>query len=253
MYENWVLSFQFQWTPILTFTRRRLQLLDWFEKNTEPVAFVDEPERVGVGIISPDLRLTVRRASVSIESGASGLAVEKLRPAIDGVFEVLTPRGMIGTRFMATGVTPLDDADYDGERRAFGTMAGGRAFSDSDQFAVSDGSALVDLVSDDLYLQVEWGIVSGDELLERLSDPEMSRISGRGDDEGQGALVRRTARRRDVPLVGIFTDQMGTWRRGSKVASPEDVLNLISEAQLTTSTVATSFADMFQRATKEAK
>lgn len=251
MYENWLLSIQFKWTPILTFSRRRLKLLDWFESNTEPAAFVDTPERVGVALIAPDLRVSVTRHGIVVESGTSELDVGKLSPAIEGVFEVMDPRAVLATRYFATGATPLTDADYFEECSAFGRMVGGSAVGDA--FRVIDGSALVDLQSETMQVQVEWGIVSGDELFARVTDPGMSRIDGREDDHGQSALARHTGVHRDLPDVAIFTDQRGSWRTGGQASDVSNVLKLVSEAKQTATTVATGFAELFRQAAKEAR
>jgi hypothetical protein len=256
MYEGWLLGVQFQWAPIITFSRRRLQLLDWFEKNLEPVSFIDDPERerVGVGLVVPDLRVAVTRSGMLIESGASGIEIEKLLPAIKGVFEVMEPRSVIATRFFAMGATPLADVDYATECAAFGRLVGGAVAVPGDALTVADGSAVVDLESETLKVQVEWGVVNGRELSERLITPRMSRIAehANSEDDDTSALVRWASRRRAFPEVAIFTDQVGRWQTAARVSDVDSVLKLVSEAKQTASTIAASFADTFENVAKEA-
>ncbi len=255
MYQDWLSSFRFRWTPILTYTRRHLALLDWFERNVEPVAFVDRPEMqaVGVALTAPDLRVTVRRSEMVIESGLSRLSIEKLLPAVTGVFEIFEPSSVLASEYLSTGVVPIDDvdADYYQQCASFGAMSSGEGFNSSDTWQVTDGSGVVDLTTDRLKVQVEWGIVKADELLKRLRDPEMSRLAGRMGIGDRAKIAQITKPGGEIPNLSVYTDQVGFWRSGGSVAEAADVFKLVAEAQQAASNVATALADTFLSKTRE--
>lgn len=240
-------SFRFQWTPILTYTRRHLALLDWFEQNIEPVAFIDRPEKhaLGVALVAPDLRITVTRAGMTLESGLLGVPIERLMPAINGVFEVMEPSSVLATKYLSTGVVPLDGDDYFERCAQFGGVVSGSVFGESDSWRVTDGSAVVDLISETMKVQVEWGIVKGQELLDRLRNPEMSRLPGRTSQDEQASLAQRLDSGRDVPPVSVYADQVGFWRTGGSVDDVSDVMKRVTEAQQTASNVAAELAGTF--------
>ena len=248
MYEDWLSSFQFRWTPILTYSKRHLELLDWFERNIEPVAFIDQPEeqRLGVAIVAPDLRITVHRAGMSLESGLQGVPIDKLMPAIEGVFEVMEPASMLAIQYLSTGVVPLESEDYLEQCSQFGTLVSGGAFGDSSSWRVSDGSAVVDLTSDTMKVQVEWGIVEAPELLNRLSNPAMSRLANRMPLDERARIARATKPVREIPPVSVYVDQVGFWLTAGDVDDASVVMKRVTEAQQTASNVASLLSGSFR-------
>lgn len=249
MYQDWLSSFQFQWTPILTYTRRHLALLDWFEQNIEPVAFVDHPDKqlLGVALLAPDLRITVKRGGMTLESGLSDVPIEKLMPAVEGVFKVMAPSSVLATQYLSTGVVPLEGDDYYERCAQFGTLASGDVFGGSALWRVTDGSAVVDLTSETMKVQVEWGIVQNQELLDRLRHPDMSRLGNRMPVDERARIAHRTKPGRDVPPVSVYVDQVGFWRTGGSVDDVSDVMKRVTEAQQTASNVAAELAGKFRR------
>ncbi|WP_100451222.1 hypothetical protein [Mycobacteroides abscessus] len=247
MYQDWLSTVQFKWTPILTYTRRYLALLDWFEENIEPVAFTDRPDKqaVGVALVAPDLRLVVSRSGMILESGLSGLAIEKLMPAVTGVFEVMNPSSVLATQYMSIGTVSLRNANYYEQCSRFGVIAAGDGFNGSDQWRVADGSALVDLLSQAMKVQVEWGVVESDELLERLRNPTMSRLNHSAVGVERASIARNTTPGRDVPSVSVYTDQVGLWRTGGGVNEVSDVMKRVAEAQQTASSIGMRLAEKF--------
>ncbi|MDH6279552.1 hypothetical protein [Prescottella agglutinans] len=255
MYEGWLSSFQFKWTPIITYTRRHLGLLDWLEKNVEPVAFVDSPEKhtLGVALLAPDLRLTVGRSGLLLESGMSGLDVDRLAPAIEGVFEVMDPSSVLATEYRETGVVALAGADYYEECAKFGRLVGGGAFKPGSDYRVTDGSAVLDLESDRFKVQAEWGIVRSDELLSRLRTPEASRLRGGPARTESARIARSTPPGRELPEVSVYADQIGFWRSGGGVEDCAEVLKQVSVARQAARTIATDLADAFLDDLREAR
>ncbi len=126
MYHRWTSTHVFAWTPILTYTRRHLSLLEWFEQNLDPVAFTEKRDMVGIALLSEDLRITVTRSGMRLESGlAGGAAISHLLPAVSGVFEVLEPKDVVLSRsFSMGGTVDLCDVDYHEACARFGVKMG---------------------------------------------------------------------------------------------------------------------------------
>ncbi|TVS77000.1 hypothetical protein [Mycobacterium helveticum] len=246
MYERWVSIHAFRWTPILTFTRRHLALLDWLEENVQPVAFLDEPQTIGIAIGASDLRLTVSRAGMTIESGLSGLPVNRVVPALEGVFDLLQPKATILTVSNVVSTRELPGTDYDEMRRAFAIDVAGVP-SEVAELSALDGSSLVDLESDQQSAQVEWGIVEADELLMRLSNPKVSRIvRGRsGEEPRPKRQLVRSQIPRSLPEVSVFAELVITRLAGGAVTDAQSVSDIIEKVEDTAKTVTLSFADRF--------
>lgn len=237
MYRRWVTSCRFLWPPILTYSRRRGDLLEWFEAHLEPIASLDDGEIVGVAVLSPDLRITVTRQGFTLDSGLGGLDLIELSAAIDGVLEVLAPRDVILDSFTAAGVSSLDHDDYEAERASFAArsaLSGATAIASAGLLPV-DGSNLVDLTSTDLRVQVEWGVVRDDELLARLRHPEQSRLNGHTLDAD---ALHLTPPRWTAPPVGLYSNIWVRRKATVHVGSAGDVTAIVNTLQNTTTQIA---------------
>lgn len=175
--QRWTSSFRFEWTPIITFARRRAQFLDWVEENLEPVAFYDREGTIGVAIGSRSVRLTVSRQGMTLEDGsASDEGVHALETAIHGVCAVLEPRSVELSSASIAWSRDLEAASYNVARRSF-ARAISFFGSDEDVAIPVDASGLMDVLTSRYRGQIEWGVVSADELLMRLSTPEVGRLA----------------------------------------------------------------------------
>lgn len=239
MYKRWTSAYHFRWTPILTYTRRHLQLLDWFEENVDPVAFVENHSRVGVAIVAEDLRITVTRSCMMVESGLSGLPVSLLLPAIEGVFEVLQPKDTVLSFWSATATQDLGMADYNEERAHFASRLCGMG-PVAIGYRPIDGSALVDFSSPQSKVQMEWGIVRSSELLDRLQNPHLGRVDRLNSESIEGNPSQGAVSQDDMPEVSVFTDITARRVLGGEVSSVSDVADLISRADRAAESIATS-------------
>ena len=242
MYRRWTSAYKFKWTPILTYTRRHLALLEWFEEHLDPVAFVEHPGRVGVALIVDDLRVTVRRAGMQLESGLSGASVTHLSKAVEGIFQVFEPSDTVLTQARCTSSVALDAADYHETCARFGRMVGA-ANNVAGGFRAVDGSALLDLHSDQVRAQVEWGIVDADELLFRLTHPDVGRLSYEEVPEPRD----RTAGllQDELPPVSTLVDISATRVLGGEVSNPSSVEAAIAIADTEAQDVSESLARNF--------
>ncbi|MBX8687046.1 MULTISPECIES: hypothetical protein [Mycolicibacterium] len=251
MYKRWVSIYEFRWTPILTYTRRNLKLLDWFERNTEPVAFFDEPAKLGVAIGAGDLRLTVQRSGMTIESGLSGLPVSDLLPAIQGVFEVMEPKETVLTFANIVSTFELASDNYDEARRIFAQAVAGVPPQLAGLQSV-DASVLADLESPEASTQIEWGIVQNSELLYRLRNPRLGRIKRPGQVESlrSGGNIMPTG----LPDVGVYVESVAEVLQGGDVADAPSVGNVIVKAEDAAQQVTLGLSEKFntvEASTKE--
>ena len=245
MAHRWTSDYVVKWTPILTFTRRRLMLLDWFEQHIDPVAFVEDPERVGVAMVTADLRMMVARGFMIVSTGLTGGHIESLQTAMSGVFEILAPKEAILDRAFSTWSCPLPEADYNEERarlaasfgRASGGMIGG--------FRPVDGSALADLDSPELAGQVEWGVVTRDELFVRLSNPGLGRLSGSPRQQETDGQALRSRVEDEASDVSLLVDVSLRRKVGGQVADAGSVLLEVHDVDAAAGRVARALHDGF--------
>jgi hypothetical protein len=201
--QRWTTSYRFAWTPIVTFARRQLRLLDWIEENLEPVAFYDRGEgTTGIALLSRDIRLTVDRNSMILEDGAvidAGVSV--LREAVAGVLQTFEPQSLKLTSASMAWSNGLDGMPYNEARAGLSRRISGIDLSEDDVPVPVDVSALMDVLTPDYRGQVEWGIVSADELVERLSHPPMGRIAS-----NRPRVAQTTVDAEDLPESSLFID-----------------------------------------------
>lgn len=175
MAELWTVAHRIEWTPILTFGLRRLKYLDWLEEHTDPVAFIEDEERVGVSLLDTSLKLTVLRSSAILSSGDPTLDLSHMKRALEGLFEVFEPRHCALTTTNALWTHEVSGVEYNEARARLAAQHLGAA-GPSDLIRPLDTSALVDFDSGDYYAQVEFGIVNAQELEHRITDPRLGRL-----------------------------------------------------------------------------
>lgn len=168
---RWTSAAVASWTPILTFTRRRMAVLDWFEEHVHPVAFTDDPDHAGIAVESEFQRLRFDRQYLRIATEDRTARVEALGSALEGLWQLVEPQNVVLRRYFGAWSFALPGADYDTTRRAFATRCIGADLGPRARGA--DAAALVDVQSDFGTLQLEFGLVTAPELAERLAEPRM--------------------------------------------------------------------------------
>jgi hypothetical protein len=253
MYRRWVSAYQFKWTPILTYTRRHLELLSWLEKNTEPVSFTEtDMRRFGVALVAKDLRVTVDARGMNIQSGLSGVPTERLLPAIEGILTVMEPRDTVLTNATVAGSYQLEDADYHEECARFAIRTSALS-KPAGAFRPLDASVIADLESSDWKVQVEWGIVNKKELFTRLSDPSKGRLQrqqlpGGGRQPARHDLATFAD---ELPSVSVFTDMYLARRHGGEVGELGDVERVIGVTNAQAELISNGLAEQYLVDTRE--
>ncbi|MCD2170356.1 hypothetical protein LPW41_11675 [Microbacterium sp. JC 701] len=175
--QRWTSSYRFEWTPIVTFGRRQIRFLDWIEENLEPVAFYDQVGVTGVALVSRNVRLTLDQRGMTLQDGSAvDAGVSLLMPAVRGVFEILEPKGAQLHSASVAWSRGIDHVAYNEARASLARSISRIGLNDSGPLAI-DVSALMDIATPAYKGQVEWGVVSADELIDRLSVPEAGRLS----------------------------------------------------------------------------
>ena len=177
--------------------------------------------------------------------------IEKLMPAVEGVFKMMAPSSVLATQYLSTGVVPLEGDDYYERCAQFGTLASGDVFGSSALWRVTDGSAVVDLTSETMKVQVEWGIVQDQELLDRLRHPDIEQSLETGCPSITSKNSSSDETRARCPPVSVYVDQVGFWRTGGSVDDVSDVMKRVTEAQQTASNVAAELAGKFRSTARE--
>ncbi len=245
MAQHWTSAYEVRWTPILTFARRRLELLEWLDKHTEPVAFVEQPDYIGVALLTPDLRLTVDRSRMTVDTGVSGGSIDALVDAMEGVFEVLEPKDAVLHTASSYWSSTLPGADYHEERaRLAGQLTGVPTLGG---FRADDASGLADFESMEHHVQVEWGVVEQDELFSRLTMP-----LGRARQDQPAVRLPRESRRAlrgrlqeaDID-VSLLVDVRLTHKVGGLVSRGSDVVDVAADTDAVGAQFAGSLFDHF--------
>jgi hypothetical protein len=221
--QRWTTSYRFDWTPIVTFTRRQLALLDWIEAELDPVAFYDHAGTIGVAILSRDIRLTVNQRGMTLEDGAvldEGVSV--LEQAVGGALAVLEPRDVMMTSGSVAWSKALEGATYNEARAGLARVMSGLGTNNGAPLAI-DVSALMDVRSPDYSGQVEWGVVSAEELVERLSQPPMGRIATNRPEASSTALDPV-----DLPEASLFIDTTFWPLAGDKITDAAGIMSAVN-------------------------
>jgi len=224
--RNWAAAFTFQWTPVLTFTRRRLKLLDWIDSNLDPVAFFEEPDRIGIAVLTPDLRLEVDRFKMTaFHSAEAGAEISGLGDLITGVLDVLAPKNVSLSTASSVWSEPLDVDDYNEARARFAQRIG--LEPTGSEFRAFDASGLLDVESNNWRGQVEYGVVEGEELLFRLRQPQVGRIQGSSE---RWDTPVRLPELEEMDTTSVLIDVFLNRRHGGTVSGSEDVMTTIESA-----------------------
>jgi hypothetical protein len=233
----WTVSHRIRWTPIITFARRRLRLLDWFEEYTSPVAFYENDEHVGISLVDRGLRLMISRTHATLSSSTAGLSIDQMEPALRGVFEVLEPKGGVLATTNSVWTCDIEDGEYNEERAALAAAMTGVRGRESG-FRAIDTSALVDFESLEHLAQVEYGVVEATELQERLTDPDLGRMGS-----GSARLPYTGLLPEVVPPVSLLVEVALRRRVGGTVSSAGDVLQVAATEAKTASRIVSILAE----------
>jgi hypothetical protein len=161
---------------VVTFTRRRAAYLDWVEANTDPVAFRDDEETVGIAVGRRTQRVEVHRSGARLQLRNSLDEPGNLLGLIGGVSDCFEPERMRLTQYRAVWSMALESAYEETAARL-----AARSGVPSDYRPV-DCAYLTTLRWPGADVDVEFGIVNSQELVERVTDPEISRIGPAAED-----------------------------------------------------------------------
>lgn len=189
----WAVSQSYHWPPVVTFARRRGELLEWYDRHLEVFRFFEDEDAVGVEFSKHGERVTVDRSSVQIDLTNDGQVSDTLVVALDGVCSSIEPR-QIRHAWSAATVSMTLDCEYEVARRA---LASGVTFqpTDDDTFDALDIAVLMDVGTPMGAMQAEFGVTNAAELEQRLTMHGLSR-------QQHAPILQR--RPRDLPDVSLF-------------------------------------------------
>lgn len=162
---------------MLTFTRRRLELLDWFEANCEVVAFTDAPDHVGVAIGTEAQRIRLSRSHLRIELRAPDADLAQLEPALDKALETFAGQDPLPAMYMGVWTSAILGHSYDEARRQLARAGMPAAPLLPAGMRAVDCAILTDFESEVGAGKAEYGVVGAEELRDRLADPTQGRMA----------------------------------------------------------------------------
>lgn len=242
--RRWTSVYHFDWTPIITFGVRRLRLLEWMERNLDPVAFSDTEHHLGVALLDKNIRLMVHRSGMILQdAAASSSGVSSLGPAVEGVFQILEPKSVVLRSASTACSSELDEVDYNDARAWFARHTSG-IDSWPFGFRAIDASALMDLETHDYSTQVEWGVVSGPELAERLTQPQEGRMAS-----NRPAASRLAVKAEPLPATSLFVDMTIRAEHSEVISDTKGIEAAIQFVDTVGSSIASTLIDTAVRET----
>lgn len=221
--RRWTAAYAFGYTPVISFERRRTELLDWVEQNLEPAEFRDDQNEVGIAL-RPGVRIRISRRSVTLEDAvASAEGTTSLVPMLDGFFQMMEPRGLVPVRASIAWSSDHPLIDYSRATAILAEQVTGLPGSLASGIRAVDVASLVDFKGENVTIQAEYGIVSEEELLERLASDRIGRIKGRP--VAVGSLMAFD----ELPPVSIFVDTAVSPSRFAEISDPAGVQEAIRE------------------------
>ena len=195
MPSRWSTQISIGWHPILTFERRRLELLDWVEDNVHYTGFTDQPDVVGLEVGPSAARAQFRRQGLDISLNGPEREVSSLDDLLEGALTILAPKHPKILVVRSAWSHALEGSYEELCRRFASQVAIGLV---ADEFWATDASALVDFVTPQAQLQCEYGVVTKEELAARLENPSLSRLRTKM----QGASLFGTDDLPDLAMYG---------------------------------------------------
>lgn len=234
--QRWTASYSFQWTPIITFSTRRLRLLEWFEKNADPLAFFEDSSKVGIAVHSRDLKLTVTRSGLAVENGDCRNADSELAfDAIAGILNVMEPSNIALLHSAQALSQELAGVDYSAAGEAFaGRMVG----VPEGEYKAKDASALADIETNGWDLQPEWGVVTSAELVQRIENPKLSRGGALRPSTKLASTVANS-----MPDVSVFVDVLTHPSAPFLVSDADGIINSMKNVDMVTELLAIHLAE----------
>lgn len=199
---RWTSALAVTWSPLLTFERRRSELLEWIETNAKPKAFLDEGELLGIAIGSMAQRVRIDRNSLLMQLGSRTATPDPLEDVAQGVFDTFEPQDVTVRDYRGLWTAGIEGEYSELTERLAKRAAPLASMPDQSGLTAVDAAILVDLVSSRGSYQVEFGIVTPDELAIRLNRGVVQRI-----DVGHlSPLLSVDSLPRDVPPVNLFME-----------------------------------------------
>ncbi len=222
---RWTASLFVAWTPILTFQRRRSELLDWFERNVNISGFTEDDQHVGIEIARTQ-RVVVGRESLAIEQRTPDADAETLTHVLSGVFQTLEPEDAFPREYSSAWSAEID-GDFEERCQALATRVAPTPGGDLPMGA-TDCSVLVDFEAGDAFAQVEFGIVDRDDLLRRLQAPQgIGRLAARHEKHRPRAQVMES----DLPALALFADVWLFDTTREAATSGEEIVYAVAEKE----------------------
>jgi hypothetical protein len=182
-----------------------MALLDWIEENAEPLSFTDTPSHVGFAVGRESQRLRLDRESLRVTTAGPVADVQPLSSALESVWSIVEPHDVVLSTYHGSWSYELK-SDYESARRAFTARTVPGQFSAG--ISAYDCAALIEMRTPLGVYGVEFGLVTGEELSERLLRTDVGIARTSPDNRPPIEVAAR-----DLPEVSGFVDVGGYYYR----------------------------------------
>lgn len=191
---RWSGVYSFHWAPILTFASRRERALEFIEEHLRVAAFLDGPDEFGVAVGRSSMRIIVRRGGFELLLGSPDLSAEDAQELLAAIIKAFSPR-----RVHISGARSLWTAELGTPATAVASSTAASMFDKPSGVEPVDFSVLADAATPGARLQIEYGVVDGDELRLRLTQTIRGRLRA-----GEMPPLRDLPS--DLPESSLFAD-----------------------------------------------
>ncbi|MBF4634747.1 hypothetical protein ITJ38_10075 [Agreia pratensis] len=220
--RRWTARYRFGWTPVISFDRRRSELLDWVESNLNPVSFRDSEGQVGLAL-RKGVRIVISRHGATIEDTvAASDGVASVLPVLEGLIDVMEPRDIVLADGSIGWSVDMNVTDYEAATHSLATRLSGVSESLPSGARAKDIATLMDFEGIDYKVQTEFGIVSPRELQERLMESKVGKLMGRPAGRVRPQLFET------LPPTSLFVDTYFEESRTTKLQSVPEIIAAIA-------------------------
>lgn len=175
---RWAATLRLAWDPVIAYQKRRQDLLDWIEDELTPVSFLDENDRVGLAIGNMAQRLESDRFGVSLKLASRTAKAESLLLALSGTLDVMNRPGPRLHLYRGSWSVDVSTSYEDACRSLAGHLPGARSLDLLG--SPFDGAVLVDVRGSKGSWQIEYGVVTAEELASRVDGTTEGQLGRNG-------------------------------------------------------------------------
>lgn len=219
---RWNYAATVSWDPILPFASRRDSFLEWTVANVRFSSFLDDGPTVGIEL-GDGVRIRFDRRSLVVEVLRPDANLGDLAPVLEGLQEHLRPQGVC-IQFFSLAWSMAIEGDYDKLRKRLAKRS--TPIDWPPGAVLEDCAVLTTFTLERVPSQaaVEYGLVSAEELSQRVSDPHMGMMQSQSTRAESPPPNPET-----LPSVSVFANAAVTVYAPTALVGAPDVIDGICD------------------------